>query len=254
MEICGLTITMLIQYTVQYGMKYHHTASRWKQQSKLDIKLNGFKGSFLKKRYILHNDDNVQWHYKMIQYQNVIICTTAQIVFVFLIVPVQSKLINDDEDEDARQWFNKASWRKKKLIHLLVFSTWIHFHFLQKTHCSSKHFTPFWTIQTFNLSSAYQEVLCHKYVYIISNFGLVKADVWRFYLGVNLLINRALGLLFLLHCQQLDQGFDGHALQKGWEEQNIIQCKLLLTLAKDRNSITQSLHQSEMRRSHVDLH
>lgn len=35
----------------------------------------------------------------------------------------------------------------------------------------------------------------------------------RSYLGVNFLINRPLGLLFPLHCQQLHQGFDGHALQ-----------------------------------------
>lgn len=34
----------------------------------------------------------------------------------------------------------------------------------------------------------------------------------KLYLGVDFLINRALRLLFLLHCQQLHQGFDCHAL------------------------------------------
>lgn len=37
----------------------------------------------------------------------------------------------------------------------------------------------------------------------------------RTHLGVDFLINRPLGLLFLLHCQQLHEGLDGHALQGG---------------------------------------
>lgn len=53
----------------------------------------------------------------------------------------------------------------------------------------------------------------------------------RSYLGVDFLVNRALGLLLLLHCQQLHQGFDGHALRDGREEQNIIHGEHLLTLA-----------------------
>lgn len=40
---------------------------------------------------------------------------------------------------------------------------------------------------------------------------MVEGENW--YLSVDFLINGTLGLLFLLHRQQLHQGFDGHALQ-----------------------------------------
>lgn len=44
-------------------------------------------------------------------------------------------------------------------------------------------------------------------------------DFCSWYLGVNFLIYRTLGFLFLLHRQQLYQGFDSHALWKIGEEE-----------------------------------
>lgn len=53
---------------------------------------------------------------------------------------------------------------------------------------------------------------CEQFRWEVHNFC-------SWYLGVNFLIYRTLGFLFLLHRQQLYQGFDGHALWNIGEEE-----------------------------------